>query len=73
MEQDAARTAVPQIRVTKGKPTAHELAAVTALLSAMGNTAASAPEVQAPARNRVSRLRKRRALTPRLGWTIGRR
>lgn len=73
MEQDTAGATSPQIRVTKGNPTAEELAAVTALLCAMGNAPAPEPEAQAPARKRIKRLRKRRALTPRLGWAIGRR
>ncbi|WP_349931363.1 acyl-CoA carboxylase subunit epsilon [Glutamicibacter mishrai] len=73
MQQDTATPAAPQIRVTKGNPTAEELAAVTALLCAMGNTPAEQPEAAAPAKKRVTRLRKRRALTPRLGWTIGHR
>lgn len=73
MQQDTATPAAPQIRVTKGNPTAEELAAVTALLCAMGNTPAEQPVAAAPAKKRVTRLRKRRALTPRLGWTIGHR
>jgi len=73
MEQDTAGATSPQIRVTKGNPSAEELAAVTALLCAMGNAPAPEPEAQAPAHKRITRLRKRRALTPRLGWTIGRR
>lgn len=73
MEQDTANTAVPQIRVAKGNPTAEELAAVTALLCALGNAPAQQSETAAPEKKRVTRMRKRRALTPRLGWTIGRR
>ncbi|MBF6671283.1 MULTISPECIES: acyl-CoA carboxylase subunit epsilon [Glutamicibacter] len=73
MEQDTATPAAPQIQVTKGNPSAEELAAVTALLCALGNAPAEQPDEAAPAKKRVTRLRKRRALTPRLGWTVGRR
>lgn len=73
MEQEIQTPIAPQIRVTKGNPSAEELAAVTALLCAMSNSPAQQPEENAQAKKRVARLRKRRALTPRLGWTIGRR
>lgn len=72
MEQHAALTAAPRIQVAKGNPSAEELAAVTALLAAMGNTPAQQPEAAA-AKKRMTRIRRRRALTPRLGWTVGRR
>ncbi|MCS3492511.1 MULTISPECIES: acyl-CoA carboxylase subunit epsilon [Micrococcaceae] len=72
MEQNAALPVAPQIRVTKGNPSDEEVAVVTALLAAMGNTPAPAPEAAEP-KKRVARIRRRRALAPRLGWTIGRR
>lgn len=72
MEQNTALPVAPQIRVTKGNPSDEELAVVTALLAAMGNAPAAEPEIVEP-KKRVARIRRRRALTPRLGWTIGRR
>lgn len=60
------------LSVTRGNPTPEELAAVTALLTALGSATSAAPNEQEPAA-RVTRIRKRRALsTPRLPWTIGR-
>jgi len=72
MEQNSALPAAPQIRVTKGNPSDEELAVVTALIAAMGNAPAPAPQAAEP-KKRVDRIRRRRALVPRLGWTIGRR
>lgn len=72
MEQNTALPVAPQIRVTKGNPSDEELAVVTALLAAMGNAPAAEPET-VELKKRVARIRRRRALTPRLGWTIGRR
>lgn len=71
MDQNSALPVAPQIRVTKGNPSDEELAVVTALLAAMGNAPAPAPEAAEP-KKRVDRIRRRRALVPRLGWTIGR-
>lgn len=73
MDQPAASLDVAQINITKGHPTAEEVAALTALLMAMGNSKPVTPEVQS-APKRLSRLRRRRALTtPRLSWNLGRR
>ncbi|GGJ55146.1 acyl-CoA carboxylase subunit epsilon [Glutamicibacter ardleyensis] len=72
MTEQSNAPAAAQIQVTKGKPTAEELAAVTALLTAMGS--ATSEEIEVPAvPERMTRLRKRRALSPRLGWSLGRR
>ena len=69
--QDGAATAA--LSVTRGNPTPEELAALTAVLSALGSARATADQPGAPAQ-RVARIRKRRALsTPRLPWIIGRR
>ncbi|MEU3331985.1 acyl-CoA carboxylase subunit epsilon [Glutamicibacter creatinolyticus] len=74
MEQHTAtRQATAALTVTRGNPSPEELAAVTALLSAMGSQPNQNGAAQAPA-GRVTRIRKRRALsTPRLPWSIGRR
>ncbi|MGO2053588.1 hypothetical protein CQ010_02020 [Arthrobacter sp. MYb211] len=72
MPEQSTANAAALITVTKGKPSAEELAAVTALLTAMG-TAAPAENDMPVEPQRVARIRKRRALTPRLGWSLGRR
>ncbi|HAY43300.1 MAG TPA: hypothetical protein DCY59_07000 [Micrococcaceae bacterium] len=72
MTEQSTAPAVAQIQVTKGKPTAEELAAVTALLTALGSARIEEPEAPAVP-ERMTRLRKRRALSPRLGWSLGRR
>ena len=72
MTEQSTAPAAAQIQVTKGKPTAEELAAVTALLTAMGSARIEEPEAHAVP-ERMTRLRKRRALSPRLGWSLGRR
>ncbi|GAA1409368.1 hypothetical protein AUR04nite_22250 [Glutamicibacter uratoxydans] len=73
MDQLAASTDAAQICITKGNPTAEELAAVTALLTAMGNARSNEQEQAAPPK-RMTLLRRRRALTtPRLSWNLGRR
>lgn len=72
MDELTKQTAQTQITVSKGNPTPEELAAVTALLAALGSARPAEPEAPAPAA-RVTRLRKRRALIPRLGWNLGRR
>lgn len=70
-QQQPAGTAT--LSVTRGNPTAEELAAVTALLTTLGSAATAASQEQEPA-ERVARIRKRRALSvPRLPWTIARR
>ncbi|WP_404289731.1 acyl-CoA carboxylase subunit epsilon [Glutamicibacter arilaitensis] len=71
MHEQSSAIAAATITVTKGQPTAEELAAVTALLTAMGTAAPAANDTPAEPQ-RVARIRKRRALTPRLGWSLGR-
>lgn len=72
MTEPSLAPQVGGIQITKGKPTDEELAAITALLTAISHAAPH--EEQAPAApQRVARLRKRRALSPRLGWSLGRR
>lgn len=72
MAPDTAQLTAAQITITKGNPSDEELAAVTALLMAVGNSPAEQPE-PTEGKKRVARLRKRRALTPRLPWSVGRR
>lgn len=70
-EDQSASTAT--ISVTRGNPTAEELAVVTALLTAIGSMNSAPPAEHEPAA-RVTQIRKRRALSaPRLPWSIGRR
>ncbi|WP_313813319.1 acyl-CoA carboxylase subunit epsilon [Glutamicibacter sp.] len=73
MTQQAASIDAAQICIAKGNPTAEELAALTALISAMGN-ARSDEKATVAAPKRMARARRRRALTtPRLSWNLGRR
>ncbi|MDR4533558.1 acyl-CoA carboxylase subunit epsilon [Glutamicibacter sp. PS] len=73
MSTHTTAEAQPLLSVTKGNPTPEELAALTAIVASLANR--PAPEAQpAPAKRRVARIRKRRALTtPRLSWNLGRR
>ena len=73
MDQQAHASAAPQLTVTRGNPTPEELAAVTALLMALDCQEQQTTRA-VPAAKRVTRLRKRNALsTPRLSWNLGRR
>lgn len=74
MEQlDDNGQASPALTITRGNPSPEELAAVTALLTALGSRPSGNGQEPAPAQ-RVTRIRKRRALsTPRLSWNLGRR
>ncbi|MFR0637101.1 acyl-CoA carboxylase subunit epsilon [Arthrobacter sp. LS16] len=73
MDQQAYASAAAQLTVTRGNPTPEELAAVTALLMALDCQEQQTARA-VPAAKRVTRLRKRNALsTPRLSWNLGRR
>ncbi len=73
MDQQAHASAAARLTVTRGNPTPEELAAVTALLMALDCQEQQTARA-VPAAKRVTRLRKRNALsTPRLSWNLGRR